>query len=287
MNLSLFTTQIVNSLVLGGVYALLSISLTFLYSVSGVLQLAQADVMVVGAYCGYLTTLLVPNLVVGVLVGTLVTGLLGLAIYEGIFRWMRNSGHLILVAGLALSSLIEESLKVIFLSGHPVAYGQRVVGNGSSLGFQLLLLGLAVAIGAAFQIFLMRSRWGRALRATADDHETARLLGIPVNLMVRLSFVISSALAGGAGVLLAVIFQYITPFIGGQIEFTAVAVILFGGLGSIPGAIIGSFILATSQVFATTYLSSSYQDAITFGLIVLILVFRPKGLFSVSREVRA
>jgi branched-chain amino acid transport system permease protein len=220
--------------------------------------------------------------------GALVTGVFGLLINDLVFKWIRHAGHFPLVAGIALSTLIEEVLRLTFFQGHPVTYPESVAGQGAaSIQLQVLILAAAIGLGVAFQLFLSKTGYGRALRATADNPEMASLLGVPTGQMVRLSFVVGSALAGGAGVLLAIVLQYINPFVGGDIVFVAIAIVLFGGLGSIPGAVLGAFILSTSQILASTYLGGTYRDAATFGLIMLIILFRPQGLFGREQSVRA
>ena len=273
---------------LGGVYALAAISLTFIYSVSKVVQLAHGEVIIVGAYAGFLTTMLVPNLFAAVIAGAAVTAVLGLLMNDLVFKWIRTAGHFPLVAGIALSTLIQEALRLTFFQGHPITYPASIAGSGAaSLEFQGVILLAALALGGGFQLFIIRTRHGRALRATADNPEMASLLGIPTGQMIRLSFIVGSALAGGAGVLLAIVLQYVNPFLGGDLAFVAIAIVLFGGLGSIPGAVVGAFILAISQVMASTYLGGTYRDAATFALILLIILFRPQGLSGKEQAIRA
>jgi branched-chain amino acid transport system permease protein len=284
----LLAHQLFDGIVLGGVYALIAISLTFIYSVSKQLQLAHGDVMVIGAYVGYFVLGFVPNLLLAILAGVVVGGLVGLLVNDGIFRWLRRSGHLSIVAGLALSAVIEEALRIGINQGRPVTYPSTVAGaSGASVGFELLILALALALGVAFQWFLVRSKHGRALRATADNPEMAQLLGISSERTIRLSFVIGSAMCASAGVLLAVIYQYVTPFLGASVGLTAVAIILFGGLGNVPGAVLGAFVMALSQTLTSTYISSAYRDAIAFAIIVVVVFFRPNGLFGRDTGVRA
>lgn len=286
--MELFSHQLLDALVLGGVYALVAVSLTFIYSVSKQLQLAHGDVMILGAYTGFFVLQAIPNLLVALVAGLAAGALSGFIINEAIFKWLRKAGHLHIVAGLALAVAIQESLRLGINQGRPVTYPASVQGAaGPSMTFELSILVLALLVGGAFQWFLLRSKHGRALRATADNPETAQLLGISTDRMIRLSFMIGSAMASCAGVLLALIYQYVTPFLGNSAGLTAVAIILFGGLGSIPGAIVGSFVMALSQTFTSTYVSSAYRDAIAFAIIVLIVFFRPNGLFGRETSVRA
>ena len=286
--MELLLHQLLDATVLGGVYALVAVSLTFIYAVSKQLQLAHGDVMIFGAYCGYFVLLAVPNLFVALLGGLLFGALLGYFIDAAIFRWLRNAGHLHIVAGLALAAVIQESLRLTVNGGRPITYPASVQGAaGPSMTFQIVILVIALTMGAGFQWFLLCTKQGRALRATADNPEMARLLGISSDRMIRLSFVIGSAMCAGAGVLLAVIYQYVTPFLGGTAGLIAVSIILFGGLGNIPGAILGSFVMAAAQTLTSTYLSSAYRDAIAFGIIIAVVFFRPYGLFGRESSVRA
>ena len=286
--MSLAFDQLINAILLGGVYALMAISMTFIYSVSRIVQLAHGEIIIVGAYVGFLVTQYVPNLFLAVIVAAAVTALAGWLMNDLVFKWIRTAGHFPLVAGIALATLIQEALRLIFFRGHPITYPDSVSGGGAaSTELQGIILLAALALGGGFQLFISRTRHGRALRATADNPEMASLLGIATGQMVRLSFIVGSGLAGGAGVLLAIVLQYVSPFLGGDLAFVAIAIILFGGLGSIPGAVVGAFILAISQVMVSTYMGGTYRDAATFGLILLIILFRPQGLFGNPQALRA
>lgn len=286
--MNLLLEQLFSAIVLGGVYALVAVSMTFIYSVSKQIQLAHGGVMVIGAYVGFFVARWTSNLIAALLVAGLVCGVLGLVINDAIFRWLRGSGHIYLVAGLALSAIIAESLRLSFYAGHPITYPASVGGgHGVPTGLRFAILGLSLAAGVGFQLFLFRTQRGRALRSVADNAEAARLLGVSHENMVRLGFIIGSAMAGMAGVLLALIYQYVTPYLGEQIGLVAVAIVLFGGLGSIPGALIGSFIVAFSEILTTTYVSSGYKDAVTFALIIAIIRLRPQGIFGRKANLRA
>jgi branched-chain amino acid transport system permease protein len=279
--MSLALHQVVNAFVLGSIYSLLSVSLTFTYSISRVVNLAQGDLMMVGAYAGYVASKHhLDNIAAMLVIGIVVAAVAGWLASDLIFRWVRDHGYISLVAGVALSSVIEEALRLSYDSGNPVAYPRSLVGRGlSDPKLEITVVGVAVVLGTAFHLYVSRSSAGRAMRATSDDARVARLLGIPTERMVRLSFIVGAGLAGGAGVLLALTQGYVTPSVGSNVEFVAVAVILFGGLGSIPGAVVGSIVVGFAEVFSSTYLSSSYRDAFTFALIIIVMIVRPAGLF--------
>lgn len=286
--MSLFTSELIQGLALSGVYALVAIGITFMYGVVEVVQLGQGAVMVAGAYGGFMAARWVPNLAFALLVGIAVAAVLGVAIYDGVLKWVRKVGHLALVSTLLIATVIEEVLRRLFYNGHPVVY-PNALGNilGGGQAYQLLVLGISVALAAMFELFLAKSRYGLALRATADNEETARLLGIPTATMMRSAIVVGSALAGGSGVLLATLLQYLSPSVGDTVLFFGLAAVLFGGLGSIRGALVAAFIIGISQVMAETYVGSSYGETVAFGLIIVVMVFRPSGIFVYNRGVRS
>jgi branched-chain amino acid transport system permease protein len=282
-------TFAIDSIVLGSIYALLSVSLTFTYAVSGVVNLAQGDVLILGSYAGYVAASHhLDNIPLVLIAGIVVGGIVGWLESDLIFRWVRRLGYMSLVAGVALSAIIEQSLQLRFDAGNPVPYPSNLVGQGiSDPRLEFTIVGVAVVLGTAFHLFVSRTNIGRAMRATSDDPVVARLQGIPVERMVRLAFILGAALAGGAGVLYAMSQGYITPFLGTNVEFVAVAVVLFGGLGSVPGAVAGSILVGFAQVYSGAYISSTYQDAFTFGLIIFVMLVRPAGLLGRVRERRA
>lgn len=285
--MNLFGHQLFSALVLGAVYALVAMSMTLIYSTSKQIQLAHGDVMIVGGYVGYLVASVVHNIVLAVVVAGVACGVLGLVLNEAVFRWLRGAGHLYLVAGLALSAILEEALRLVFFQGRPITYPASVGGNSDGVGIALAILAAAIVVGAGFQVFSTRGTWGRALRATADNPEAARLLGVPVERMIRVSYAIGSATVGMAGVMLALVYQYVTPFLGIEVGLVAIAVVLFGGLGNVLGALVGSLLVAVAEVMTTTYVSSSYKDVVAFALIIVVIRFRPQGLFGRKANLRA
>ncbi|HVA37222.1 MAG TPA: branched-chain amino acid ABC transporter permease [Candidatus Dormibacteraeota bacterium] len=283
----LLAAVIVGTIVLGSIYALMAIGLNLIYAVAEVVQLAQGDMLVVGAYVGYLITRFVPNLFlaeIGAIVGC---GLLGVVVQLLLFRPLAGRGHLPpLVAGLMLGTAIEEGLRATFFQGNPVRYPSGATLSTSLFNVagvpiseaQVVIVAIVAVLAIGLNLLLNRTKLGLAMRAVAERPACARMLGVPVATVVTLGFGLGSALAGAAGVLIAVVFSYITPFIGIDLGFVALAICLFGGLGSLSGAVIGAFILAFTEQVTTIYIASSYKDAIAFTLIIVVMVFRPSGL---------
>jgi branched-chain amino acid transport system permease protein len=280
----LLLSQTFNALALAGAYAILAISLTFIYGVTDILHFGHAESAVVGGYAGFVVATFVPSLLLAVAVAALVTAVLGWVVYDGLFRWLKGPNHVALIGGIALGLLLQEGLRLVF-GGYPISYPATLGGSRDT--YEVITLGLALAVTVSFELFMRKSRYGRALRAVADNREMSRLLGIRVVLMERLTFIIGSAMAGASGVLLALILGFLSPFLGASLILGVTAMVLVGGLGSVAGAILGAVAIAFSQVFSTTYISSTYRDAITFGLIIVVLLVRPQGLLGVGREPRA
>jgi branched-chain amino acid transport system permease protein len=283
----LLLVELESGLALAAIYALLSTSLTFTYSVTGVVQLAQGDVMMCGAYVGYFVGIHVSSLPLVIVVGAAGSAVVAAVLYYTGFRWLLNVGHLPpLVIGLAFSTAIEESLRILFFAGHPAPYPALTGSMGQSLT-DLLVIVIAVVVGGAFTAGLRYTAIGRDLRATSENIEAARLLGVKANGMRTLAFITGGAIAGVAGVLISVVYQSISFNSGSSLEFIALACVLLGGLGSVPGALIGSAVIGLGQALISTYISSSYVNALVFSVVLIVIVARPSGILGTRRAVRA
>ena len=287
--MSLFADQLFNGITTGAIYILLAVSLTFTYKVVGVVQLAQGDVMILGSIAGFYIAQEAVSLPLSITVAAVVCGLIGWLLYDAMFRWLQGKGHLPpLVAGIALSTVIEGLIQIFFYGGQPVHYPAGLISAPpDALSFRLTIIGAAAVVGVGFYLITGHTSLGRALRATADTEDGSRVVGINVQRTKRAGFILGAALAGGAGVLIGIVNQYLTPTSGLELEFIAIACILFGGLGSVVGAAVGGLVLGVGQSLVTTYLSSAYRDAITFGVVLVIVLLRPQGLLGAPQRVRA
>lgn len=287
--MSLFAGQLFDGIVTGAVYALLAISLNFTYNVTRIVQLAQGDILMVGAYIGFLVSRELPNLLAAIAAAMLACGMLGWFLYDSVFRWLQAKGHLPpLVAGIALSALIEELLRLTFYGGLPVHYPSAIIsGTPNGPTYQLTVLGVAAAVAIGFHLLTSKTPLGRALRATADSEDGAQVVGISVQRIRRIGFSLGAALAGSAGVLVANVYQSLTPTQGLTLEFIAIACVLFGGLGSIPGAVVGALVIGVLQALVSTYVTSSYSNAVAFGVVLAVILLRPSGLLGAPRGERA
>lgn len=276
----LFLLEIESGVVLAAVYALLSVSLTFTYRATGVVQLAQGDVMMCGAFAAFFAARVTHNLAAVVVAGAAASMVVGLIAYLSIFRFLIKEGHLPpLVAGLALSAILEEALRNLFFHGQSEPFPRLDwVSTLSTHHLNALIVAVAVVIGVGFEGVLRFTRAGREVRATSDNADVARLLGVNAAARRTMAFALSSALAGVAGVLLALVYGSISFHTGASLEFVAVAAILLGGLGSVPGALIGALVLGLGSALISTYVSSGYVNGLVFLIVLVVIVARPSGL---------
>jgi branched-chain amino acid transport system permease protein len=267
------------------VYALIAIGYTLIFGVLGMLHLAHGEVFMVGAFVGLLVaTTYSGNVMLALAAAMLATGLLGVLIERVAFRPLRGAHHLApLATTIGAGIALQETARWYFgpeQKGFPAAIAATSweLGPLRVSSVQVFILASAVVLMAAVSVFLARTRAGRAVRATAEDPAVAGLLGVNVSAVVMLVFFVASALAGAAGVLVGLAYNSVHPFIGVQMGIKGLVVMLLGGLGNVPGAMVGGLVLGILEVLGVAYFASSYRDAFAFGAVMIMLLVRPEGL---------
>lgn len=300
MNWSLFFDLTVSGLTLGSLYALIALGYSLVYGILKLLNFAHGDVYMIGAFLGWyaLHALGGPAnptftgavvLLLMFVVAMLGCGVLGVAIERFAYRPLRNAPRIApLISALGVSIFLQNSALLIFGASFRDYNTFDLIGvktyNIGSLFFsvpQLLTVVAAIALMVALTLFIARSRLGKAMRSTSFDREAASMMGIDVDRVISVTFFIGSALAGAAGVMFALVFGQIYHFMGfiaGLKGFTAAVI---GGIGSIPGAMIGGLIVGLAESYATGYLpqGSTFQNLYVFALLILVILIRPSGLF--------
>jgi len=273
---------------LGAVYALIAIGYTLIFGVLNMLHLAHGEVFMVGAFVGLVVlTTLSSNIVLALAAAMLATGLLGVLIERVAFRPLRGAHHLApLATTIGAGIALQETARWYFgpeQKGFPSSIALELweLGPLRVSSVQVFILAAAVLLMAAVHLFLAHTRAGRAVRATAEDPVVAGLLGVNVEAVVLLTFFVASALAGAAGVLVGLAYNSVHPFIGVQMGIKGLVVMLLGGLGNVPGAMVGGVVLGVLEVLGVAYFASSYRDAFAFGALMLVLLVRPEGLLGV------
>jgi branched-chain amino acid transport system permease protein len=279
-----FAQYVVNGVSQGCVYILLASGLAIILGILNVPNFAQGHLYMVAAYLGfYMFTLFSMNYWFALVVATFALGLVGFVIYYLAFYPMRNAPHInLLVAAMALLMILEGTALLLFgteTKWFQLPWARKVITvGGVSLQLQriIVIIGTFLVMGT-LEFFIKKTRFGMALEATAQRREGALLCGIKVNRMSALAFVVGTALAGIAGVLIGPAVP-LSPTMGLGPLMVAFSAIILGGLGSVAGAVIGALGLGIVESLASGYLSATYSLVVVFGLMIITLLLRPKGL---------
>ncbi|MFA6959365.1 MAG: branched-chain amino acid ABC transporter permease [Opitutaceae bacterium] len=284
-----FLQQLINALSLGAIYALLALGYTMVYGVLRFINFAHADVFMVGSFAGYFAARHFPA-------GTLWGGLsvlpiamaacaaLGILIERFAYRPLRNAPKLnILITAIGMSLLLEYGVQLLFGStprNFPAVFPATrfQFGTLTVSSNQLIVIGVSASLLIALQLIVFRTRLGAAMRAVSLNPRAAQLVGINLNTVVTFTFGLGSALAGAGGVLYALNYPSIDPFMGVMPGLKAFVAAILGGIGSLPGAALGALILGGAETLVGGSDYSTYKDAIAFGLLIVIMLFRPAGL---------
>jgi branched-chain amino acid transport system permease protein len=291
--MELFAQQFTNGLAVGGIYALIALGYTMVYGVLKLINFAHSDLFTLGAYLGLtlITSWLFRGL--GPLWGTallalLVMGMIALmgALLDRVaYRPLRQSPRLsAVVSALGASIFLQNAIMLIYGARNQV-YPQNILPKMalSAFGFhiplvRILVLCVSLAMMGALYFFVQRTRIGTAIRAAAIDQGAARLMGIDVNRVILMVFMIGPAMGGAAGLLVGLYYGQINFTMGWTYGLKAFTAAILGGIGNIPGAMVGGLLLGIIESLAAAYVSLAYKDAIAFLVLILILILRPTGL---------
>ncbi|EEB35117.1 branched-chain amino acid ABC transporter, permease protein [Anaerococcus hydrogenalis DSM 7454] len=291
-----FLIQFFNGLQLGSIYALIALGYTMVYGVAKLINFAHGDIIMVGAYTIFFvvqTSLFKSGLplYLSIIPAIIACTLLGVVIERVAYKPLRNSSSIsILITAIGVS-LFLENLFVKFFTANakpvPSIFKQASLNIfGIRLSFQTIFtIVLTIILTIILQIFISKTKYGKMMLAVSEDYKASSLVGINVDNTMTMTFAIGSALAGVASLLYVSSYPQITPFMGSMLGIKAFTAAVVGGIGSIPGAVIGGFILGMIEVMTRAYLSSSYADAIVFMVLIVVLIVKPTGIFgSLEKE---
>jgi branched-chain amino acid transport system permease protein len=278
--------QLINGLMLGASYALVAIGYTLIFGVLNLLYFAHGEVFMVGAFVGlYLVVYGGANIYVALAGAAIACAALGVvAFYVSVRPVPKDRPLAPLISTIGLT-IVLQNLAIYIFGGQQVAFPETIrqelyrIGPVTVSSVQIFILGIAVAAMAGLWLFIERTKLGRAIRATAENHETAALLGVDVNRVVLVTFAIGSAIAGIAGVLDGVKNSGISPFMGLGAAVKGLVVMLLGGLGNVIGAMVGGLMLGMIEILSAAYIGTTERDLFSFLILILILLYRPTGLF--------
>ena len=276
---------LISGLSLGSIYALIALGYTMVYGIAKMLNFAHGDVIMIGAYAGIVAVaqLGLPP-VIAVVLSIVICTVLGMTIEKLAYKPLRAAPPLsVLITAIGVSYFLQNIALLIFGSQQK-AYPTVVtlpsfrLGGVTIDGITILTLAITAVIMVVLTLFINKSKLGKAMRAVSEDKAAASLMGISVNRTITLTFAIGSALAAFASIFYGMTYVYIKPTTGAMPGIKAFTAAVFGGIGSIPGAMLGGILLGVIEQMSKTYISTLWADAIVFGVLVLVLVLKPTGL---------
>jgi branched-chain amino acid transport system permease protein len=318
--LEILPQVLVDGIVLGFMYALIALGYTMVYGVLEFINFAHSEIFVLGAFVGVEMLLLLqgagdlrilhPGFVLFLVIaaGTIISGLAAMALERVAYRPLQGAPRLVaLISAIGASFFLQDGLRLFeslwrntfYLNYPSLDFLDHTIGLTETLVVpvkSLLVIGTALLMLVGLHLFVNRTRVGTAIRAVAQDPDTASLMGIPVNRIIALTFFVGGAMGGLAGVLFGLHYSLVNPYSGFVPGIKAFTAAVLGGIGNIPGAMLGGMVLGLLEAFAASYLSlltdgafgAEYKDVFAFLVLILILIFRPKGLLGEKvREARA
>ncbi len=286
--------QLANGLILGSFYALVALGYTMVYGIIKLLNFAHGDLYMIGAFIGFLVLSVLSPLIgdnwlgifCSMVLSMIAVGLLGVLIQRIAYQPMLTAPRLsILITALAVSMILSNGV-MAFTDGEYLAFSTDLGYEGVELGnvfityTQMVLVGAAALLMTALYLFVHRTMYGKAMRAIAIDQDACRLMGIHVNRIIALTFFIGTSLAVGAGIMAGTYYGSIHFFMGFVIGLKAFTAAVIGGIGSIPGAMLGGLLLGLLESFGTQipFIGTEWKDVFSFGILILLLVFKPTGI---------
>ncbi len=277
--------QLANGIAVGSVYALISLGLTMVYGILRILHVAHAGIYALGAYVGWFSFRLTGEFWLSLFIGMAGSALAGYLVERFLYSPLLHLPRIApLIVSIGLFTAMEEAFRIV-AGPHTLTYNAKIgIGNLSLGSFQLtetqlLILLVTFLILIILWVVLSRTRTGLAMRACAMDAETASSFGVNVKAIVAINFLIGSAMAGAAGVLIGVYDNQIWPTMGSIPAYKALAIVVLGGLGNIPGTVLASFVVGMAETFFIGILAIPFpRDAVAFVAMILVLMFKPYGL---------
>jgi branched-chain amino acid transport system permease protein len=284
MDSKMFIEQIINGLTLGSTYSLIALGYTMVYGILELINFAHSEIYMIGAFLGLvMVSVYKLPFIAALLVSMAGSCLLGITIEKAAYKPLRRANRIApLISAIGVSIFLQNA--VLMLAGpqaRPFPTGFNVTNlNLGSLrisSLQLIILLVSIVLMVGLHFLIQRTKLGQAMRATAQDKETAQLMGIKIDQVISFTFAIGSALGGAAGVLVGVYFDSVDPMMGFFPGLKGFVAAVLGGIGSIPGAMLGGLILGLVEMLGAVYMSR-YKDAIAFAVLIFILLLKPTGL---------
>lgn len=279
--------QMINGLSLGGIYALIALGYTMVYGIIGLINFAHGDIYMVGAFVGYaLTTYFGLGLLPSLIISMVICSLLGMLIEKVAYKPLRNSPRIsALITAISVSLFLQYTM-MYFVGPQTRTFPEILKSNSIQLFDgkvvldikNIIIVVITVILMAALQYIINNTRMGKAMRAASYDMDAAELMGVNVDKIISFTFIIGSALAGAAGVLVGVYYNTINPLMGSLPGIKAFVAAVLGGIGAIPGSVFGGFTLGMIETIVSANGGSIFKDAVSFIILILVLLIKPNGL---------
>ena len=285
----MFVQQLINGITIGGIYAMIALGYSMVYGVLQIVNWAHADVMMFGTFIGMLlTTRLGMPLLSMVLLASFFTAVLSMGIERVAYRPIKKNRRMaVLVSALGVSTFLQNLAQLLFGSGtqqfptpDQVVYR---VGNVTFSNIQIMILAITAVMLVITYLLVYRTKMGVAMRAVSVSVPNAKLMGINTNRTIGLTFGIGAFLAGIAGICVGTYYNAVYPTMGYLLGMKAFASAILGGIGSVPGAVLGGFVIGIIESLGAGYISSGYRDAYAFIIMIIVLVIRPSGFLGAKR----
>ena len=279
-----FFMQFINGLNIGSIYALIALGYTMVYGIAKLINFAHGDVIMVGAYISFISMKFGLPWWLAVIISIVACAILGVVMEKVAYKPLRNASRIsLLITAIGISYLLQNLFQLIF-GANPQPYHAFITLPALNLGGisiqanYYITFSVSVLLMILLTLFVNKTTMGKAMRAVSEDEGAAKLMGINVDTTISLTFAIGCALAAIAGILYANCYPMINPTLGSLPGIKAFIAAVLGGIGSIPGAVLGAFILGMVEAMTKAYISSQLTDTIVFAILILMLVFKPAGI---------
>ena len=289
----MFLQQLINGVVLGSTYALIALGYTMVYGIIELINFAHGEIYMFGAFVGMiLVTVYQFPFFLAFFIAMALASLLGITVEFLAYRPLRRSTRLAALISAIGASIFLQNLALLIMGARPytfpspfapMVYKTSLV-TISRVELIILIVSFLLMLGLTFLI--QKTKIGIAMRATAQDKDTASLMGININKVITITFAVGSALGAAAGVMVGIYFRTVTPMMGLMPGLKGFVAAVLGGIGSIPGAMLGGLLLGIAEVMGAAYISSQYRDAVAFAILIIVLLFKPSGLIGKSLQVK-
>ncbi len=280
-----FIQQLFNGLHVGSIYALIALGYTMVYGIVKLINFAHGDILMIGAYSTYfLITSGVP-IWASVLLSMLICAIIGVVIERLAYKPLRKAPRIsALITAIAVSLFLQNLFMILFKpDGRPfpeIIHLQSLnIGNIKIEGLTILTIVISTVLMIALHFFINKTRTGKSMRAVSQDRDAAMLMGINTDRTISITFAIGSALAAVGGILFSMAYPLIDPYMGTMPGLKAFIAAVLGGIGVIPGAMFGGIIMGVAESFTKAYISSQLSDAVVFGILIVVLIVKPSGIF--------